>query len=154
LPDGRLRLSLETPWSDGTEAIALSPMDLIARLCALLSPPRMHLTRFFGVLSSASKHRAEVVPTPEPDPELQPLVQLSLLEPDAAAPALPRRSAASFVLSARSGAAGEQGVVMDAAHGTLSSGSPVRTPMPQPLIVPFGQFAPREATATTDSRSR
>jgi len=89
LPDGRLSLSLKTPWSDGTEAIVLSPMDLIARLCALLPPPRMHMTRFFGVLSSANKVRSEVVPTPEPNPELQPPLQLSLLEPDGTAPAPP-----------------------------------------------------------------
>jgi hypothetical protein len=89
LPDGRLSLSLKTPWSDGTRAIVLSPMDLIARLVALVPPPRMHMTRFFGVLSSASKHRAQVVPTPEPDPELQPPVQLSLLQPDGKAPAPP-----------------------------------------------------------------
>jgi hypothetical protein len=64
-------------------------MDLIARLCALVPPPRMHMTRFFGVLSSASKHRPQVVPTPEPDPELQTPVQLSLLQPDGTAPAPP-----------------------------------------------------------------
>jgi hypothetical protein len=89
LPDGRLSLSLKTPWSDGTEAIVLSPMDLIARLCALVPPPRMHMTRFFGVLCSAHKVRSEVVPTPERDPELQLPVQLSLLEPDGTAPAPP-----------------------------------------------------------------
>ncbi|MDD9935319.1 MAG: transposase [Myxococcales bacterium] len=89
LPDGRLSLSLKTPWSDGTEAIALSPLDLIARLCALVPPPRMHMTRFFGVLSSANKVRAEVVPTPQPDPELQPPLQLSLLQPDGTAPPPP-----------------------------------------------------------------
>jgi hypothetical protein len=64
-------------------------MDLIARLCALVPPPRMHLTRFFGVLASASKHRGEVVPTPEPDPQLQPPVQLSLLDDHARLPAPP-----------------------------------------------------------------
>jgi len=54
LPDGRLSLSLKTPWSDGTEAIVLSPMDLIARLVALVPLRRMHMTRLFGVLASAS----------------------------------------------------------------------------------------------------
>jgi ATP-dependent Lon protease len=37
----RLSLSLKTPWSDGTKAIVPSPMDLIARLCALVPPPRI-----------------------------------------------------------------------------------------------------------------
>jgi hypothetical protein len=28
-PDGRVRLELKTPWSDGTTAIVLSPLDLL-----------------------------------------------------------------------------------------------------------------------------
>jgi hypothetical protein len=101
-PDGRLSLSLKTPWSDGTEAIVLSPMDLIARLCALVPPPRMHMTHFFGVLASASKHRAEVVPKPEPAPELRSPLQLSLLDtrarasPRAPPPATPRPRPTTF----------------------------------------------------------
>ena len=31
LPNGKLSLALKTPWSDGTRAIVLSPMDLRAR---------------------------------------------------------------------------------------------------------------------------
>ena len=46
LADGRLRLEFKKPWRDGTCAVVLSPMDLIARLCAIVPPPRMHLTRF------------------------------------------------------------------------------------------------------------
>jgi len=82
-------LSLKTPWSDGTEAIALSPMDLISRLCALVPPPRMHMTRFHGVLASASKVRPEVVPAPQTDPDLQPPLQLSLFASHERGPAPP-----------------------------------------------------------------
>ena len=49
LEDGRLRLTLKTPWSDGTQAILLDPMDLISRLAAIVPPPWFHLTRFHGV---------------------------------------------------------------------------------------------------------
>ncbi len=88
LPDGRLRLELKTPWSDGTTAIVLTPMDLIARLCALVPPPRMHLTRFHGVLAPAASLRSEVVPRPPPDPALDPPpAQLSLFDPTAHRPA-------------------------------------------------------------------
>jgi hypothetical protein len=39
-PDGRLRLAFEAAWKDGTHAVLLDPLDLIARLCALVPPPR------------------------------------------------------------------------------------------------------------------
>ncbi|MEM1034491.1 MAG: transposase [Myxococcota bacterium] len=57
-------------------------MDLLARLCALIPPPRMHMVRYHGVLASRSKLRAEVVPepsTPEVDPmQLQAELELEL----------------------------------------------------------------------------
>jgi hypothetical protein len=68
LPDGKVRLELKRPWSDGTRAIALAPTALIARLAALVPPPRRHVVRYFGVLSSHSRLRALVVP---PAPEAQ-----------------------------------------------------------------------------------
>ena len=36
--------------------------DLLARLCAMVPPPRFHLTRYAGVLASNAALRAEVVP--------------------------------------------------------------------------------------------
>jgi hypothetical protein len=38
------------------------PLDLMARLAALVPPPRMHLTRFHGVVAPHSKLRAAVTP--------------------------------------------------------------------------------------------
>jgi len=52
------------PWSDGTTSIELPPLALIARLAALVPPPRRHITRYFGVLSSHATSRSEVVPAP------------------------------------------------------------------------------------------
>jgi len=57
-----------TVWKDGTRAILLPPRDLIIRLIAAIPPPRFHLVRYFGVLSSHSKFRSEVVPKPPQDP--------------------------------------------------------------------------------------
>ena len=56
------------PWSDGTTSIELSPLALIARLAALVPPPRRHTTRYFGVLSSHAISRSEVVPAPATPP--------------------------------------------------------------------------------------
>jgi hypothetical protein len=50
------------PYRDGTTHIVLEPLDLIARLAALVSPPRMYLTRFHGVFAPHSRLRAAVTP--------------------------------------------------------------------------------------------
>jgi hypothetical protein len=42
----------------------MSPLALIARLAALVPPPRRHLTGYFGVLSSHSSLRSQCVPAP------------------------------------------------------------------------------------------
>lgn len=68
LADGRLELRLKHPWRDGTGAILLEPDDLMVRLVAAVPPPRFHLLRYFGVLSSHSSLRREVVPHPPADP--------------------------------------------------------------------------------------
>lgn len=67
--DSHVRLDFKKPWSDGTSSVELSPLALIARLAALVPPPKRHLTRYFGVLSSHANSRSEVVPAPaEPPP--------------------------------------------------------------------------------------
>jgi len=68
LPDGTVQITLKRPWSDGTTSIALAPLALIARLAALVPPPRRHVTRYFGVLAAHSKLRPLVVPRPPPVP--------------------------------------------------------------------------------------
>jgi len=42
---------------------ALEPHDLLVRLCASIPPPWFNMIRYFGVLSSHSRHRARVVPS-------------------------------------------------------------------------------------------
>jgi len=59
---GQVRYTLKTPYRDGTTHIVLEPLDLMARLAALVPPPRMHLTRFHGVFAPHSKLRAAVTP--------------------------------------------------------------------------------------------
>jgi hypothetical protein len=59
---GQVRYQLKTPYRDGTTHIVLEPLDLMARLAAVVPPPRMHLTRFHGVFAPHSKLRAAVTP--------------------------------------------------------------------------------------------
>ena len=69
LDDGNVRLELKKAWSDGSTSVDLEPLAFIARLAALVPPPKRHLTRYFGVLSSHAGSRSEVVPAPtEPTP--------------------------------------------------------------------------------------
>jgi hypothetical protein len=66
--DGTLELTLKSVWKDGTRAIVFCPEDLVLRLVAAIPPPRWHLVRYFGILSSHSRLRKEVVPRSIPDP--------------------------------------------------------------------------------------
>ena len=59
---GQGRYTLKTPYRDGTTHIALEPLELMARLAALVPPPRMHLTRYHGVFAPHSRLRAAITP--------------------------------------------------------------------------------------------
>jgi hypothetical protein len=48
--DGRLRYELKRAWKDGTRAIFLSPLDLCARVCALIPRPGFNMIRYYGCL--------------------------------------------------------------------------------------------------------
>ena len=61
-PNGNIRYQLKTPYRDGTTHVIFEPLDFIARLAALVSKPRVNLTRFHGVFAPNSQHRARVTP--------------------------------------------------------------------------------------------
>lgn len=54
------------PWSDGTTAIKLTQLEMMERLAALVPRPRVHLTRFHGVLGPHYKYRKLIVPKKKP----------------------------------------------------------------------------------------
>jgi len=66
LPDGRYCLRFKRPWSDGSTAVVLTGAELMARLAALVPPPRMHLVRYFGVFAPRSQMRERLLP-PQPE---------------------------------------------------------------------------------------
>jgi len=47
----RVRFQLKTPWKNGTTHMEFEPVEFIAKVAALVSPPRAHLTRFHGVFA-------------------------------------------------------------------------------------------------------
>lgn len=62
LPDGKLALALKTPWRDGTVAIVMTAIQLVARLAALVARPGQNLVLYHGVLAANAKDRAAIVP--------------------------------------------------------------------------------------------
>jgi hypothetical protein len=54
-------LQPKTPWRDGTTHVVYEPLDLIARLAALIPRPRKNLVLYHGVLSANAAWRARVV---------------------------------------------------------------------------------------------
>jgi len=57
-----VRYTLKTPYRDGTTHVVFEPLDFMARLAALVSRPRVHLTRYHGVFAPHSRWRAAVTP--------------------------------------------------------------------------------------------
>jgi hypothetical protein len=79
LAAGRLRIidtdqlsfALKTPWSDGTTHLVPSPFELLAKLAALIPPPRLNLIRYHGILAPSARDRAQIVPGGANEPEVQ-----------------------------------------------------------------------------------
>ncbi len=61
-PDGNIRYKLKTPYRNGTTHVILEPMDLMARLAALVPRPRINLVRYHGVFAPASPLRGRITP--------------------------------------------------------------------------------------------
>jgi hypothetical protein len=61
-PQGRVRYRLKTPWRNGTTHVEFEPVEFIAKLAALVPPPRAHLTRFHGIFAPNASLRAQLTP--------------------------------------------------------------------------------------------
>jgi hypothetical protein len=57
-----VRYELKTPWKNGTTHVEFEPIDFIAKLAALVPPPRAHLTRFHGIFAPNANLRAQLTP--------------------------------------------------------------------------------------------
>ena len=65
LPDGRLLYRLKRRWRDGTTHVIYEPLELMARLAALVHPPRFNITRYYGIFAPAASLRPRVIPEAE-----------------------------------------------------------------------------------------
>jgi hypothetical protein len=63
LRDGRIAYLLKVPRKGRTHRV-MEPMDFMARLAALIPPPRIPLVRYHGVFAPRSSWRALVTPKP------------------------------------------------------------------------------------------
>jgi hypothetical protein len=59
---GHVRYRLKTAYRDGTTHVVFEPLDFLARLAALVPPPRVHLTRYHGVFAPHAALRAAITP--------------------------------------------------------------------------------------------
>ena len=62
LPDGRVSYRLRHKWRNGATHVLFEPLDLIAKLAALVPPPRFNLVRYNGIFGPASRWRSQIVP--------------------------------------------------------------------------------------------
>ena len=81
LPDGNVAYRVKSPRSAGATHRVMAPMEFMARLAALIPPPRTPLVRYQGVLAPNSPWRAAVVPLP-PVEEWSPCVAASATPSD------------------------------------------------------------------------
>lgn len=56
---------LKNPWRNGATHVSFSGLDFIARLVALIPPPRMNMIRYHGVFAPNFKNRNKIVPKKE-----------------------------------------------------------------------------------------
>jgi hypothetical protein len=61
LADGRVRLELKRPWSDGTTHLLFEPVEFLEKLAALTPRPEINLVLYHGARAPHARWRAEVV---------------------------------------------------------------------------------------------
>ncbi len=76
LPDGQVRMYFKQPTRQGATFTDISRDTFLARLAALVPPPRFNLVRYYGVLANRHKLRPRIAPKTAADEPRQ----LSLFE--------------------------------------------------------------------------
>ena len=60
--DGKIRNEYQRPAPNGARALECQPVEFLAKLAALIPPPRKHLTRYHGVFAPNHAWRHQIVP--------------------------------------------------------------------------------------------
>ena len=55
--DGQVRYVMKRTFSDGTRELRFTPREFVARLCALVPPPRFHQVRYSGIFAAHARGR-------------------------------------------------------------------------------------------------
>ena len=72
---GQVIYTLKKPYSDGTTHIVMTKLELLEKIAAIIPRPKIHLTRYHGVLGPHYKHRKMIVPKPPPTKEVPPATE-------------------------------------------------------------------------------
>ena len=78
-PDGQLVVRFKRPWADGTNELRLWPVELLARLAAIIPQRGRNQLHYHGVFAPAARLRRSIVPSPpvvERHPLLPPSAQV------------------------------------------------------------------------------
>ena len=67
LENGDIGYFLKSEWKDGTFAVRFSPHEFIEKIVALIPQPRIHMTRYHGVLAPNHSWRDQIVPGLPPE---------------------------------------------------------------------------------------
>ena len=107
LAGGRLAYRIKKLRDGRAKQRVMTPLDLLARLAALVPPPRYPLVRYHGVLAPKSPWRKSVVPKPRPPAPCSPCAteRASAADTKARSNAAPSPSRASGSAGGRSAAA-------------------------------------------------
>jgi hypothetical protein len=62
LPDGRIAYRIKKPWRKDQTHRVMTPLEFMARLVALIPPPRTPLVHFHGVFAPRFRDRRRVIP--------------------------------------------------------------------------------------------
>jgi len=92
--DGRVAFQLRHPRNNGATHVVFAELAWMRKVAAILPPPGRHVVKYFGVLSSGSPLRGEVVPAPPLELELSAAAVLSV-EGELGHVALPQRPRAA-----------------------------------------------------------
>jgi hypothetical protein len=61
ISENKLCYELKSPWSNGVTHVFFTPMEFVAKLAALIPPPRVNLVRYFGCFAPNFKKRKLIV---------------------------------------------------------------------------------------------
>jgi hypothetical protein len=62
LADGRVKLVMKKPNRQGSTSVVMTPEKFLAKLVALVPPPRQHQVRYYGVFAARHRLRKKIVP--------------------------------------------------------------------------------------------